>query len=163
MRAASNRGIMPLLCLVLSACSSDQIELPPVTYVPPSPPTQDAIISGVKAAVSEAKLSAPLEISSLRPTDHGPGHYFLCLRGTRPPSVAPATDASPRESSIFDRPTPAPTSDTRLVYSVFFDNDVYKGIRLSVIMDACEAQAFTPIDLSPPPPKLAKKGKQRPH
>jgi len=36
-------------------------------------------------------------------------------------------------------------------YSVFFDNDVYKGTRQSLIMEACEAQQFTPVDQSPPP------------
>jgi hypothetical protein len=46
--------------------------------------------------------------------------------------------------------------------SVFFDNDVYKGSRQSVIMDACETQQFAPVDLSPPPapPKSPLKRKQ---
>ena len=51
------RGMV--LCLLLSACSSDKIDVPPVVYVPPSPPTQDAVITGLKAAASEAKLTAP--------------------------------------------------------------------------------------------------------
>jgi hypothetical protein len=36
-------------------------------------------------------------------------------------------------------------SEKRLAYSVFYDNDDYKGARLSVILDACEAQAFWPM------------------
>ena len=34
-----------LLCLLLSACSSDKVEIggSPVVYVPPSAPTQDAV------------------------------------------------------------------------------------------------------------------------
>jgi hypothetical protein len=139
MREFGARGIM-LLCLVLSACSSDNVDLPAATYVPPSPPTQAAVISGVKAATSEAKLTAPMEISAVRPADRGPGHYFLCLR-----------EASP-------------TSERRRVYSVFYDNDVYKGSRQSVIMDACEAQAFIPVDLTPPtpPPKPGHVAKRSP-
>jgi hypothetical protein len=56
-----------LLGLLLSACSSDKVEIggAPVVYVPPSAPTQDAVISGLKAAVSEAKLTAPLEVSTV--------------------------------------------------------------------------------------------------
>ena len=134
-----------LLCLMLSACSSDKVEIggAPVVYVPPSAPTQDAVISGLKAAVSETKLTAPLEVSTVRPTDHGPGHFFACLKGTiqlSPTSSDTAADGS------------AHGSVPRAIFlSVFFDNDVYKGTRRSVIIDACEAQQFAPVDLSPPP------------
>ena len=97
------RGL--LLCLVLSACSSDKIEIggASVVYVPPSAPTQDAVITGLKAAASEAKLTAPLEVSAVRPTDHGPGRFFACLKGTMLPSPSPkaAADDSAREPSIF--------------------------------------------------------------
>jgi hypothetical protein len=65
-------------------------------------------------------------MSDLRPTDHSPGGYFVCLR----------------EASS--------TSEKHTVYSVFYDNDEYKGSRVSVI-DACEAQAFTQIDTEPAP------------
>jgi len=54
--------------------------------MPPSAPAQDAVISGLKAAASEAKLTAPLEASTVRPTDHGPGQFFACLKGTVLPS-----------------------------------------------------------------------------
>ena len=152
-----------LLCLLLSACSSDKIDVPPVVYVPPSPPTQDAVITGLKAAASEAKLTAPLEVSTVRPTDHGPGRFFACLKGTMLPSPTPkaAADDSGREPSILYQ-TPLSGTEPRVAYySVFFDNDVYKGTRQSVIMEACEAQQFTPVDLSlpPAPPKSPPKRK----
>jgi hypothetical protein len=149
------RGMGALLCLVLGACSSEKIEIggAPVVYVPPSAPTQDAVITGLKAAASEAKLTAPLEVSTVRPTDHGPGRFFACLKGTMLPSPTPkaAADDSQREPSIFYQ-TPLSGSEPRVFYySVFFDSDVYKGTRHSVILEACEAQQFTPVDLSPPP------------
>src|SRR5271166_2307921 len=62
-----------------------------------------------------------------RPTDHGPGQYFICLREANPP----------------------PDKRHRY-YSVFFDNDTYKGSRLSVIMDECETQAFSPLPTAAP-------------
>ena len=118
------RGV--LVVLLLSGCSS--VDVPPATYTPPSPPTQAAVIAGIKKAASEAKLNPALEITDVRPTDHGPGNYFVCMREVVSSS-----------------------SEKRPAYSVFYDNDDYKGARLSVIMDACEAQAFTPIDIAPPP------------
>jgi len=143
-----------LLCLLLGACSSDKIDGVPIpAYAPPSPPTQDAVITGLKAAASEAKLIAPVEVSTVRPTDHGPGHFFACLKGTMLPSPSPkaAADDAAREPSIFFQPPPSNSEPRIVYYSVFFDNDVYKGSRQSVIMDACEAQQFTLVDLSPPP------------
>jgi hypothetical protein len=110
-----------LLSLILAACSSDP-NIPAPIYVPPSPPTQNAIVVVATAAAGEAKLAAPLQISAVRPTDHGPGQYFICLREANPPP---------------DKP--------QRYYSVFFTNDTYKGSRLSVIMDECETQAFSPL------------------
>ena len=153
-----------LLGLLLSACSSDKVEIggAPVVYVPPSPPSQDAVITGLKAAASEAKLTAPLEVSTVRPTDHGPGRFFACLKGTiqlSPTSSDTAADGSAREPT--NQP-PSPSTVPRVIFlSVFFDNDVYKGARQSVIMDACETQQFAPVDLSPlpAPPKSPSKRK----
>ena len=144
-----------LLGLLLSACSSDKVEIgvSPVVYVPPSAPTQDAVINGLKAAASEAKLTAPLEVSTVRPTDHGPGRFFACLKGTMLPSSSPkaAADDSAREPSIFSQPPPSSSEPRVVYYSVFFDNDVYKGTRQSVIIETCETQQFIPVNLSPPP------------
>jgi hypothetical protein len=113
-----------LLSLMLAACSSDP-GLPASTYapyVPPSPPTQSAIVPAATAAAAEAKLAAPLQISAVRHTDRGPGQYFICLREANPPP-----DKRQRH------------------YSDFFNNDTNKGSRLSVIMDECEKQAFSPL------------------
>jgi hypothetical protein len=113
-----------LLSLMLAACSSDP-GLPASTYapyVPSSPPTQAAIVAVVTAAAAEAKLAAPLQISAVRQTDHGPGLYFVCLREANPP----------------------PDKRQRY-YSVFFDGDTNKGSRLSIIMDECETQTFSSL------------------
>jgi hypothetical protein len=122
------------MTVLLSACA------PPSTYTPPSPPMQAAVIAGVKKAASEAKLGPPLEMSDVRPTDHGPGRYFVCVR----------------EASS--------TSEQHTVYSVFYDNDEYKGARVSVIVDACEVQAFAPIYTEPSPspsPKSTRIGRNK--
>lgn len=111
-----------LLNLLLCACAeTNPIYAPPSVYVPPSPPSEAAIGSGVKKIATDAKLSGPLEISSVRQSAHGPGSYFFCLR-----EVA------------------APAGQPRRYRSVFFDNDKYEGSRLSVILDGCEEQAYGP-------------------
>jgi len=72
-------------------------------------------------AVREEKLVGPVEVSAVRPALVGPGQYLLCLRRAQSPSGPLRT------------------------HSVFFDNDVYKGSRLSAINEACEAEAFRPL------------------
>jgi hypothetical protein len=124
-----------LLSLMLAACSSDPIT-PASTYVPPSPPTQNAIVPVARAAAAEAKLADPLQISAARQSDHGPGRYFICLREANPPP---------------DR--------RQRYYSVFFDNDTSKGSRLSVIMDECEKQEFSPLQATAAPTIPAAGGK----
>jgi hypothetical protein len=124
MRSASVRCV--LITLLLSGCSP--VEMPSVAYTAPSPPTQAAVVAGVKATATAAKLSPPLEVSDVRPTDHGLGSYFVCVREAV-----------------------SPTSEKHPTYSVFYNGDEYKGERLSVILDACENQAFTPIEIAPPP------------
>jgi hypothetical protein len=69
--------------------------------------------------VKESQLTQPVEISSLRRTDHGPGEYFVCLREAAP---------------LPDKP--------RYLFSVFFDDENFKGSRQSVIMDDCEHQQY---------------------
>jgi hypothetical protein len=121
-------GIGGIVSLALAACSSNSVNVPIAPNVAPSPPTQATVISVAKIAATENKLAPPLEISAVRPTDHGPGRYFVCMREARP------------------------ASERRMVYSVFFDNEVYKGSRQSVIIEACETQAFNPIEVTPPAP-----------
>ncbi|AJA66577.1 hypothetical protein MA20_01970 [Bradyrhizobium japonicum] len=94
--------------------------MPPV-YHPPRPPGAKAVQEGVRKAAAEVKLSGGLETSAVRPSDHGPGSYFVCLRQRGGPS------------------------DSHPAYSVFFDDDAYKGIQSSVILDACEAQSWVPF------------------
>jgi hypothetical protein len=124
MMMITRRPAILLLSLMLAACSSDPSLL---RYVPPSPPTQNAIVATAMTAAAEAKLVAPLQISAVRQTDHGPGLYFICLREANPP----------------------PDKRQRY-YSVFFDNDAYKGSRLSVIMEECEKQAFSSLPAAAP-------------
>ena len=76
---------------------------------------------GVKKAANEAKLTGGLETSAVRQSDHGPGSYFVCLRQT------------------------GPSAGRRPAYSVFFDNDEYKGIQSSVLSEACEAESWVPF------------------
>jgi hypothetical protein len=102
--------------------------------VRPSPPTEKAIGAAVAELAKEAKLVTPLEISALRPNDHGPGSFFVCVREVNPPP-----------------------DKSRRYYATFLDNDVYKGSRLSVIMEQCELQTYSPAPVaapapSPPPP-----------
>jgi hypothetical protein len=73
----------------------------------------------IKQAAAETHRIAPLEMSDLRPTDHGPGHFIVCIRGV--------------------------SNDIRTgFYAVFFD-DTYKASRLPVILDHCEKQDYRPV------------------
>jgi hypothetical protein len=131
-----------LLALLLSACSS--VNTTEQAYVPPSPPTEKAIGAAVAAIAQEAKLVTPLEISALRPNDHGPGSFFVCVREVNP---------------LLDMP--------RRYYSTFFDNNDYKGSRLSVIMDQCEMQTYGPAPIAapaqPPPTPVVTPAKHKRH
>ena len=84
-------------------------------------PTMDAASKGITRAAAEEKLTGPIEMSDLRQTDHGPGRFVLCMRGLQ-------------------------SKDGRIgYYAVFFDNNDYKGSRMSVIMDNCEKQDYRPV------------------
>ena len=127
---------------LLSSCSSVNTTGP--VYVRPSPPTEKAIGAAVGAIAKEAKLVTPLEISALRPSDHGPGSFFVCVREVNPPP---------------DKP--------RRYYSTFLDNNDYKGSRLSVIMDQCELQTYSPAPVAapaqPPPTPATTPAKHKRH
>jgi hypothetical protein len=123
------RAYSGLLCLILAACSTPE-DLPLIQpYVPPSMPSTAAVSKGIAAAASEEKITAPIEMSELRETDHGPGRFYLCIRGSDSASSAIR------------------------YYAVFFNNDDYKGVRVSVILDDCEKQVFSPYvaAIAPPP------------
>jgi len=125
MRRASSTAALPAafsaaLALLLAGCASSA-NLPPV-YHPPRPPSAKAVKEGVTKAAAEIKLTGGLETSAVRHSDHGPGSYFACLRQR------------------------GPSAGGRTAYSVFFDDDSYKGIQSSVISDACEAEPWVPFN-----------------
>ena len=127
-----------LLSLPLGACSSGP-DLPKPVYVPPSPPTEQAIVMSVPAIAGTARLSSPLQISDVRPADRGgPGSFYVCVRETNPPP-----NGRPR------------------YYAVFFDNDEYKGDRMSVIMDQCETQTYRALPAPAPPPAPTKPSRKQ--
>jgi hypothetical protein len=113
--------VLLLLCSTLAACSPP-VELPLMkAYVTPSMPTMDAAAKGITQAATEEKITGPIETSDLRQTDHGPGRFVLCIR---------AVEAK------YSRP---------VTYAVFFDNNDYKGSRMSVMIDDCERQDYRPF------------------
>ena len=108
-----------LVCFTIAACSP-AVESSIAAYVPPSMPTVAAAGEGIKKAAAEEKLTGPIEMSDLRETDHGPGRFVLCIRGV---------DLKYRRVGT---------------YAVFFDNNDYKGSRMSVMIDNCEKQDYRP-------------------
>jgi hypothetical protein len=114
------RALSALLCSTLAACASPAE--PPLmkAYVAPSMPTTAAASEGIKKAVTDEKLTGPIEMSDLRETEHGPGRFVLCIRGV---------DLKYRRVGT---------------YAVFFDNNDYKGSRMSVMIDDCEKQDYRP-------------------
>jgi hypothetical protein len=119
------RAFALLLSLALSACSSIEASSIIGPYVPPSAPSPAATRGGAKQAAAEEKLTGLIEISDARESDHGPGRFVVCLR-------AAEQGFSPRRT-----------------YAVFFDNEEYKGARLSVMVDDCEKQDFRPFNETP--------------
>jgi hypothetical protein len=117
-----------VIAVLLSGCSSST-DIPQFIYTPPGPPTRAALILGVSNAAHDEKVSPPFEISDLRKVEYGGfGSYFVCMREVNP------------------------TSERHFVYSVFYNNDEYRGVRQSVILERCEAQAFAPVETPPPKP-----------
>jgi hypothetical protein len=114
------RGASMLVCLTVAACAP-AVDLPIPVYVPPSMPTEAAAAEGIKKATTDEKLTGPIERSDVRETDHGPGRFMLCIRGV---------DAKYRRLRT---------------YGVFFDNNEYKGVRISVMIDDCEKQNYRPV------------------
>jgi hypothetical protein len=128
----SMRALIAVAVMGLAGCSLmgslPQEPDDPARYVPPNPPTRPAELSGVAKAAKEEGLKGALEISDLRASDFGPGRWMICLRGER---------------------------DSKLAYfGVYFENEDYKGVRLSVIGEGCENATYAPTgplpDQSPP-------------
>lgn len=124
-----------IVAIALIGCSSGP-DLPPLKVVSPVAPTPECALNGAYRAADREKLTGAIEISDVRQgKSFGPGAFMLCLRG------------SPSEA------VPVRT------YATFFDNDNYKGVRGSVILDECEKQAFHPL---PPKPTDVDKLKDSP-
>jgi hypothetical protein len=119
-RASFMKYLPILFGLLLGACSTVDTSAP--LYVPPSPPTLLALREGIKKASTEEKLTGPIEMSALRNADRGFGQYFVCMRAANP------------------------SAERHAAYSVFFSNDEYKGVRQSVMIEACETQLFSPLN-----------------
>jgi hypothetical protein len=102
------RAFAVLPCLALAACSTQVESTITAPYVPPSAPTLAAVREGIKKAATEEKLTGFIEMSDLRQTDPGPGRFVLCIRGAELASGPSRT------------------------YAVFFENEDYKGVRMSV-------------------------------
>ena len=111
------------------------------------------MITGLKAAASGPSSRPPWKHRRCAPQITVRGVFFACLKGTMLPSPSPkaAADNSAHEPSIFYQPPPSNSEPRVVYYSVFFDNDVYKGTRQSAIIETCETQQFIPVNLSPPP------------
>jgi hypothetical protein len=123
-KRSRNWLLVTVSAALLTACGQD---LPPAIDTPLVAPAPDKALKGAYQAVSEEKLTGFIEVSEVREGKSlGPGEYLLCLRGA-----------------------PSPFTPRR-TYAVFFDNDEYKGVRLSVILDECEKQAFSPLPPKPP-------------
>jgi hypothetical protein len=107
-----------LSCLALTACSAMIDEIPQKV----DPPTIEASLALLKNVATGQKLADPLEVAgpiAANPVSSAP--WIICLRST-------ASDESRRR-----------------VYSVFFKGDKYDSVRLSAIVDGCEAQTFLPL------------------
>jgi hypothetical protein len=124
MRRSANWLLVAMSAALLSACGAD---LPPMVDTPPVAPAPEKALEGAHKAADEEKLTGPIEVSEAREGKSlGPGDYMLCLRGSSSPS------------------------EPRRTYAVFFNNDEYKGVRLSIILDECEKQTFSPLPPKPP-------------
>jgi hypothetical protein len=72
------RVLTLLLCLALTACSSASESIPQ-DDVPP--PDAAAALAGLKAAVADAHLAAPVEVSDLiRASPNSSSPWLICLR-----------------------------------------------------------------------------------
>jgi hypothetical protein len=61
--------------------------------------------------------------------------------------------------SFASEASPAAAKGT--TYSVFWDGDTYKGVRQSVITEACETEVYSPAVEPTPPPPPAKPARKR--
>lgn len=121
--ARKMRCLAALSCLVLSGCSSAIYDLPAAVA-----PDSTAAIEGARKGASEARLVGSVEVSAVQQSHPlGPAPYRLCIRGN---------------SQVVSG---------QRVYAVFLKGNDYVTVRMAVMVDDCELQAFAPLDLGPPP------------
>jgi hypothetical protein len=116
------RTLIVMACFVLAGCSylqSDDTSLAPA-YVEPLAPTPEAQLRGAKLGAAEEKLAAPLEVSGVIKAERGLGRWMVCVRGARPGQPVG-------------------------YYSVYFDNELYRGVREAVVYDFCSQQSYQPL------------------
>ncbi|SDS02854.1 hypothetical protein SAMN05444158_0771 [Bradyrhizobium canariense] len=129
-----------LPCLILTACSSfADADLP--QKEDPAPVTASSVPDLRKAAEQE-NLVPPLEVAGpIAANPIEPGPWLICLRSR------------------------SPTNAGRPAYAVFFTDGKFNSVRAAAVIDNCESQVFSPIELdipksaaasasppSPPPP-----------
>ena len=120
------RVLAAVLCLALAGslagCSLPVEELSSLPkYVEPVAPSLKAQVDGAQKAAKEELITDAAQISDLRTADSGLGRYMVCISGRR-------------------------GSGDVGYYSVYFDNEKYKGSRPSVIGDLCEKQSYRPLN-----------------
>ncbi|THD70784.1 MAG: hypothetical protein E7813_07140 [Bradyrhizobium sp.] len=115
----SSRCLVPAACLMLAACSTD-IENLAATYTEPPDPAK--VLASLKDVATSAKLKEPVEMSA--------------------PIKAPASSAMPWIICLRSGATEA---SRRLTYSVFYSSNQYKSSRLSVIIEGCDGQSYSPL------------------
>jgi hypothetical protein len=115
------RWLAIFTCLAMGGCTSAVYDLPP-THAP----ELYAAIEGAKAGANEARLLGPVEVSAVREAHPlAPGSHILCIKGIN------SLDPNPR------------------TYAVFFKDNKYVTARSSLIMDDCDAQAFSALGNGP--------------
>jgi hypothetical protein len=111
-----------LACLFLAGCSSIIGESPRMPEA--APPDTQVVTQGLKKAALEAKLVGPLEVTALRPAGplapNAPGVFMACVR-----NASPAQPQYP--------------------YAVFFKDNTYSSVRMSLQIDDCYAQTYRPL------------------
>jgi len=122
------RVLSVCVCVLLGACSSLSGE--PERLPEAAPPDQSVVLGGLKSAAAEEKLVGPLESSPIRIANltapGSPGVFIACLR-----KVPPQQPSYP--------------------YSVFFKDNKYTSVRMSVYLDDCYTQSYQPFTPTPDP------------
>jgi hypothetical protein len=112
-----------LFCLTLGACSISEFlpNLTPEDVAGAEPPYRFIIANRLKDVVGDPAGAGDLQISGARRVDSIKGaSWLVCIKAQRYPL--------PR------------------FYAVFFQRDRIVDSRLSVVIDQCELQSYTPFD-----------------